>query len=74
MMNFFLAVLFTLRVFARNLQRGIPEEILFVFRFDVWPWVLRLIIQYITYWTTVTLHWCTIYVYDVKSLRSTFQF
>ena len=33
----FLALLFTLRVFARNLREEIAEEILFKFYFDVWP-------------------------------------
>ena len=49
-----MAILFTLRVFARNLLRGeIAEEILFVFRFDVWPGTqtlaFRLISQHTTY-------------------------
>ena len=34
----FMAILFTFRVFARNLLRKeIAVEIFFVFRFDVWP-------------------------------------
>ena len=33
----FMAILFTVRVFATNLLRGNPEEQVFVFCFDVWP-------------------------------------
>ena len=33
----FMAVLFTLRAFARNLFRGSHKDILFVLYFDVWP-------------------------------------
>ena len=49
-----MAILFTLRVFARNLLREeIAVEILFVFRFDVWPGTqtlaFRLISQHTTY-------------------------
>ena len=46
--------LFTLRVFARNMLRvEIAEEILFVFRFDIWSGTqtlaFRLISQHTTY-------------------------
>ena len=52
----FMAILFTLRVFVRNLLRRIAEEILFVFCFDVWPGArtlaFHLISQHTTYQTT----------------------
>ena len=35
-----MAGLFTLRVFARNLLRGIAEDMLVVFSSDVWPGAL----------------------------------
>ena len=33
----FMAILFTLRIFARNLLRGSWQRIFIFFRFDVWP-------------------------------------
>ena len=51
----FMAILFNLRAFARNLLRGdeIAEEILSIFRLDVWPGTrtltFRLISQHTTY-------------------------
>ena len=44
----FMAILFTLRVFSRNLLRGIAEEILFVFCFDVWPGIRTLAFRLIS--------------------------
>ena len=41
----FMAILFTLRVFGRNLVRGSPQKFYFsYFRFDVWPgiWTVAL--------------------------------
>ena len=56
----FMAGLFTLRVFARNLLRGnCRRNIFFLFRFNVQPiirtWALRLRGQHTTYQTTATL-------------------
>ena len=54
--NFFMAGLFTLRVFARNLLRG--SRLWNIFHIskshqNFW-WLLRLISRYTTYWTTAT--------------------
>ena len=57
-----MAILFTLRVFARNLLRGNRQKKkkLSEFYFVDWPractLALRLISQHSTYWTTATLY------------------
>ena len=47
--SFFMSILFTLRVFARNLLRGSgPWNIFSYFRFDVWPviWTTHHVLDY----------------------------
>ena len=58
--KFFMAALFTLKVFVRNLRRGSRRRNFFIFLFDVWPGfrtrAVRVISQYTTYDTTATLN------------------
>ena len=53
-----MAILFTLRVFAKNLLRKNRRRNNFCILFDIWPGArtlaLRLINQHTTYWTMAT--------------------